>query len=65
MSEKKIILLALYVHPDKGIEIELPTNASEYISVVSLIGILEQIKFDLLKSNDGDIEKKTKTNYDA
>jgi hypothetical protein len=53
------------VHPDKGIEIELPTNASEYISAVSLIGILEQIKFDLLKGNDGEIEKKTKTNYDA
>jgi len=46
MEEKKVIL-GIYQHPEGGIEIEISTE-KDSMNVISLIGLLEQIKFDLL-----------------
>jgi hypothetical protein len=48
MSEK-ITILAIHVHDNQGIEIEINTNKAE-MPAVTLIGLLEQIKFDLLNN---------------
>jgi len=48
MSEK-ITILAIHVHDNQGVEIEINTNKAE-MPAVTLIGLLEQIKFDLLNN---------------
>lgn len=66
MSDK-ITILAFHVHPDEGIEIELAEDLNELISHNTLIGILEQVKFNLLKKNAMEPMKKNRStnNYDA
>ena len=65
MSEK-ITILAIHVHDNQGVEIEINTNKAE-MPAVTLIGLLEQIKFDLLnnqkKENSG--TPRDLTEYDA
>jgi hypothetical protein len=48
MSEK-ITILAIHLHDNQGVEIEINTNKAE-MPAVTLIGLLEQIKFDLLNN---------------
>jgi hypothetical protein len=65
MSEK-ITILAVHVHDNEGIEIEINSQKAE-MPAITLIGILEQIKFDLLTNHRNEVNKATKdlTQYDA
>lgn len=57
MSEKTTIL-AIHVHEDQGVEIEIALEKGN-MNVITLVGLLEQIKFDLLKDQMiKNIEKK-------
>ncbi len=63
MSEKTTIL-AIHLHKDKGVEIEIALDKGE-MNAITLIGLLEQIKFDMLKDQlIKNIEKK-EAQYDA
>jgi hypothetical protein len=66
MSEK-ITILAVHIHEDQGVEIEINSQKAE-MPVVTLIGLLEQIKFDLLTNqrNEGSMKSgKDLSQYDA
>ncbi len=63
MSDKTTIL-AIHVHKDQGVEIEIALEKGE-MNAITLIGLLEQIKFDMLKDQlIKNIEKK-EAQYDA
>ena len=63
MSDKTTIL-AIHIHKDQGVEIEIALEKGE-INAITLIGLLEQIKFDMLKDQlIKNIEKK-EAQYDA
>ena len=65
MSEK-ITILAVHVHDNEGIEIEINSQKAE-MPAITLIGILEQIKFDLLTNHRNEVSKGVKdlNQYDA
>jgi hypothetical protein len=65
MSEK-ITILAVHVHENAGIEIEINSQKAE-MPAITLIGILEQIKFDLLNNHKNEVNKTPKdlSQYDA
>jgi hypothetical protein len=63
MSDKTTIL-AIHIHKDQGVEIEIALEKGE-MNAITLIGLLEQIKFDMLKDQlIKNIEKK-EAQYDA
>ncbi len=49
MSEKKV-LLAIYLHENSGIEIEINADKGD-INAITLVGLLEQIKFDIIRQH--------------
>jgi hypothetical protein len=63
MSEKTTVL-AIHVYEDQGIEIEMGLDKVTMPATI-LIGILEQIKFDLLRDQSIIPVKKDATQYDA
>lgn len=63
MSEKTTVL-AIHVYEDQGIEIEMGLDKISMPATI-LIGILEQIKFDLLRDQSIIPVKKDATQYDA
>jgi hypothetical protein len=63
MSEKTTIF-AVHVHKDNGLEIEIALEKGN-INVITMIGLLEQIKFDMLKSQNLNNNEKKESNYDA
>jgi hypothetical protein len=63
MSEKTTVL-AIHVYEDQGIEIEMGLDKVSMPATI-LIGILEQIKFDLLRDQSIIPVKKDATQYDA
>jgi len=62
MSEK-ITILAVHVHENDGIEIEINSQKAN-MPAITLIGLLEQIKFDLLTNHRNEATKEM-TQYDA
>ncbi len=64
MSERKTVL-AVHIHEDQSIEIEVALEQAN-VNHIALIGILEQIKYDMIKTSTLPIEKKTSNpKYDA
>ena len=64
MSERKTVL-AVHIHEDQSIEIEVALEQAN-VNHIALIGILEQIKYDMIKNSNLPMEKKTSsTKYDA
>lgn len=63
MSEKTTIF-AIHVYEDDGVEIEIALEKSN-VNPVTLIGLLEQVKFDMLKGQMIKDTEPTKTKYDA
>jgi hypothetical protein len=63
MSEKTTVL-AIHVYEDQGIEIEMGLDKVTMPATI-LIGILEQIKFYLLRDQSIIPVKKDATQYDA
>jgi hypothetical protein len=63
MSEKTTVL-AVHVHGDQGVEIEVGLEKVN-MPIVTMIGILEQIKFDMLKSQNAQRTEMEKPEYDA
>jgi hypothetical protein len=63
MSEKKTIF-AIHIHEDEGVEIEIALEKSN-MNVITLIGLFEQVKFDMLKGQMANTIEQSKTKYDA
>jgi hypothetical protein len=63
MSEKTTIF-AVHVHEDKGIEIEVALEKGN-MNVITMIGLLEQVKFDMLKDQGINTVEKKEAQYDA
>jgi len=63
MSEKTTIF-AIHIYEDDGVEIEIALEKSN-INPVTLIGLLEQVKFDMLKGQMVNTIEQSKTKYDA
>lgn len=63
MSDKKTIF-AIHIYEDDGVEIEIALEKSN-INPVTLIGLLEQVKFDILKGQMLNTIEQSKTKYDA
>jgi hypothetical protein len=61
---EKTTILAIHVYEDQGIEIEMGLDKVSMPATI-LIGILEQIKFDLLRDQSVIPVKKDTTQYDA
>jgi hypothetical protein len=66
MSENKITILAIHVHENDGIEIEISSQKAN-MPAITLIGLLEQIKFDLLTNHRNEVDGPNKdlSQYDA
>jgi hypothetical protein len=63
MSEKTTIF-AIHVYEDDGIEIEFALEKGN-VNTISLLGIFEQVKFDMLKGQMIKDTEPTKPRYDA
>jgi hypothetical protein len=63
MSEKTTIF-AVHVHDNEGIEIEVALEKGN-MNVITMIGLLEQVKFDMLKDQTLQNVEKKETRYDA
>ncbi len=63
MSEKNTIL-AIHVHEDQGVEIEISLEKGN-MNVITMIGLLEQLKFDMLKQQHDQSKEMRNSNYDA
>jgi hypothetical protein len=63
MSEKTTIF-AIHIYEDDGVEIEIALEKGN-INPVTLIGLLEQVKFDMLKGQMVNTIEQSKTKYDA
>ena len=63
MSEKTTIF-AIHIHEDEGVEIEIALEKSN-MNVITLVGLFEQVKFDLFKGQMMNNTEQSKTKYDA
>ncbi len=63
MSEKTTIF-AIHIHEDEGVEIEIALEKSN-MNVITLVGLFEQVKFDLFKGQMINNTEQSKTKYDA
>lgn len=63
MSEKTTIF-AIHIHEDEGVEIEIALEKSN-MNVITLVGLFEQVKFDLFKGQMINSTEQSKTKYDA
>jgi hypothetical protein len=63
MSEKTTIF-AIHIHEDEGVEIEIALEKSN-MNVITLVGLFEQVKFDLFKGQMIKSTEQSKTQYDA
>jgi hypothetical protein len=63
MSEKTTIL-AIHVHENQGVEIEVALEKGN-MNAITMIGLLEQIKFDMLKDQMINSIEKKESQYDA
>jgi hypothetical protein len=63
MSEKTTIF-AIHIHEDEGVEIEIALEKSN-MNVITLVGLFEQVKFDLFKGQMINSTEQSKTQYDA
>jgi hypothetical protein len=63
MSEKTT-LLAIHLHEDQGVEIEIALEKGN-MNAITLIGLLEQIKFDILKDQLAQSIKNKESKFDA
>lgn len=63
MSEKTTIF-AIHIHEDEGVEIEIALEKSN-MNVITLVGLFEQVKFDLFKGQMINSTEESKTKYDA
>ena len=63
MSEKTTIF-AIHIYEDDGVEIEIALEKGN-MNVITLVGLFEQVKFDLLKEQMLKSVEQSKTQYDA